>query len=107
MGPVLTIVIGLVLVVGGLSGQLVFAGSSDSGPLLAVLGAALIVYQFWKRAKHRAQRDLAASPTFSFRSCRHVSGVPISGCAVGYTVGAGGLPSSVPPRELTKGDRCS
>jgi hypothetical protein len=48
IGPVLTIVIGLVLVVGGLSGQLVFAGSSDSGPLLAVLGAALIVYQFWK-----------------------------------------------------------
>ena len=53
MGGIINIVIGLVLLVGGLSGQLVFRGT-DSGPLLAVLGAGLILYggyQFWRTTR--------------------------------------------------------
>jgi len=50
MGAILNVLIGLVLVVGGLSGHLVFRGT-DNGPLLAVVGAALVAYggyQFWR-----------------------------------------------------------
>jgi hypothetical protein len=50
MGGVINILIGLVLVGGGLSGNLVLRGT-DSGPLLAVLGAGLVAYggyQLWR-----------------------------------------------------------
>ena len=50
MGGVINILIGLVLVGGGLSGNLVLRGT-DSGPLLALLGAGLVVYggyQLWR-----------------------------------------------------------
>ena len=53
MGGIINIIIGLVLLVGGLSGQLVFRGT-DSGPLLAVLGAGLILYggyRFWRTTR--------------------------------------------------------
>jgi hypothetical protein len=50
MGGIINILIGLVLVGGGLSGGLVLRGT-DSGPLLAVVGAGLAAfgaYQFWR-----------------------------------------------------------
>jgi hypothetical protein len=51
MGSIIYIIIGLVLLVGGLSGQLVFRGT-DSGPLIAVVGAGLMIYggyQVWTK----------------------------------------------------------
>jgi hypothetical protein len=56
MAGVFNIVLGLVFVIGGLSGGLVFRGT-DSGQLLAVLGVVLVAYggyQAWKAAKARS-----------------------------------------------------
>ena len=50
---IIDIIIGLVLVIGGLSGKLVFIGT-QSGPLLAVLGLGLVGwggYRIWKDEK--------------------------------------------------------
>lgn len=56
MAGIFNIVLGLVFVVGGLSGGLVFRGT-DSGQLLAVVGVVLVAYggyQAWKAAKARS-----------------------------------------------------
>lgn len=45
------IILGIVFIVGGLSGKLALRGT-DSGPLLAALGAGLLAwggYQMWKK----------------------------------------------------------
>jgi hypothetical protein len=52
MGAVLNIVIGAVLVVAGLSGELVLRGT-DSGPLLALLGGAVALFGVYQLARAR------------------------------------------------------
>lgn len=50
MGAIINIVIGLGLIVAGLSGNLVLKGT-NSGPLLALVGAAVLafgVFQIWR-----------------------------------------------------------
>ncbi len=50
MGAIINIVIGLGLIVAGLSGNLVLKGT-NSGPLLALLGAAILafgLFQIWR-----------------------------------------------------------
>jgi hypothetical protein len=52
MGPILNILIGLGLAIAGLSGFLVLRGT-DSGPLLALLGAALAAYGVFQLVRAR------------------------------------------------------
>ena len=52
MRGILNIVIGLVFVVGGLSGKLVFIGT-NSGGLLAVVGLGLVGLGIWRLASAR------------------------------------------------------
>ena len=50
MGAIINIVIGLGLIIAGLSGNLVLKGT-NSGPLLALLGAAILafgLFQVWR-----------------------------------------------------------
>jgi uncharacterized membrane protein (UPF0136 family) len=52
MGPIVNILIGVVLAVAGLSGNLVLRGT-DSGPALAVVGAALAAYGVYQLMRAR------------------------------------------------------
>ena len=52
MRGIVDIIIGIVFLVGGLSGKLVFIGT-NSGGLLALLGAGLIVWGIVKMVKGR------------------------------------------------------
>jgi hypothetical protein len=47
MRGIINIVIGVVMVIGGLSGQLVMRGT-DSGTALAVIGGALIIFGLFR-----------------------------------------------------------
>jgi hypothetical protein len=53
MGPILNILIGAGLAVAGLSGQLVLRGT-DSGPMLALVGAALAAYGVYQLVRARS-----------------------------------------------------
>jgi hypothetical protein len=53
MGPILNILIGIGLAVAGLSGNLVLRGT-DSGPLLALVGAALAAYGVYQLVRARS-----------------------------------------------------
>ena len=53
MGPILNILIGVGLAVAGLTGNLVLRGT-DSGPLLALVGAALAVYGVYRLVRARS-----------------------------------------------------
>jgi hypothetical protein len=52
MGAVFNIIIGVVLVGAGLSGQFVLRGT-ESGPLLALLGAALALFGIYQLTRAR------------------------------------------------------
>jgi hypothetical protein len=52
MGPILNILIGAGLAVAGLTGNLVLRGT-DSGPLLAIVGAALAAYGVYQLVRAR------------------------------------------------------
>jgi hypothetical protein len=56
MRGIIDIIIGLVMVVGGLSGNLVFRGT-DSGGLLAVVGVVLIGFGVFRLIKSSAAQD--------------------------------------------------
>ncbi|MCW5681600.1 MAG: hypothetical protein KF794_07590 [Xanthobacteraceae bacterium] len=49
-GAIINIVIGLVFVVGGLSGQLALRGT-NSGPLLAAVGGLLLAFGIYRAVK--------------------------------------------------------
>jgi hypothetical protein len=53
MGGIVNIIIGLVFIVGGLSGQLSLRGT-QSGPLLAVVGVGLVGLGIYRLAKKRS-----------------------------------------------------
>lgn len=55
------IIVGIVFIIGGLSGQLVFIGT-NSGELLAVVGGALIVLGIFRMAKGGGDDAPAAHP---------------------------------------------
>ncbi|HOX44110.1 MAG TPA: hypothetical protein PK668_10960 [Myxococcota bacterium] len=56
MRGIIDIIIGIVMVIGGLSGNLVFRGT-DSGGLLAVVGVALIGFGIFRLIKGSAAQD--------------------------------------------------
>jgi uncharacterized membrane protein (UPF0136 family) len=56
MGPILNILIGVGLAVAGLTGNLVLRGT-DSGPLLALVGAALAVYGVYRLVRARSSSN--------------------------------------------------
>ena len=57
---VITIIIGLVMIIGGASGQLVLKGTSSSGAL-AVVGVVMIGIGIWRIA-NAAKRDQPPPP---------------------------------------------
>jgi hypothetical protein len=53
MGPIINILIGAGLAIAGLTGNLVLRGT-DSGPLLALVGAALAAYGVYQLVRTRS-----------------------------------------------------
>ena len=52
MRGVVNIIIGIIFIIGGLSGRLVFVGT-HSGPALAVVGALLVAFGVYRMAASR------------------------------------------------------